>query len=143
MQLKRTNLNDKITDTIDDFNDNWETIENEINDLGHTIKRYGVRRQLGATSAELERLGNAVGLVANADNSLTISNAVVNDFDNIYPWSHIKNCIITDTNKVVYETDPDYEITEGDWMVEIPEFYIKHTNDGINLEYWVSELFQS
>ena len=30
MELKRTNLNDKITDTINDFNDNWGTIEEEV-----------------------------------------------------------------------------------------------------------------
>ena len=102
------------------------------------IKQYGVRRQLGATSAELERLGDAVGLIANADNSLTTWNKVTNDFDHIYPWSHMRKCKINAGGTVVYDSYPTFGSFDGDWMIEIPEFYLKHTNDGTNMDYWIS-----
>ena len=136
------NYNDNVDEIEQGLNNRYtkQEVDDKFNELGHTIKRYGVRRKLGATTAELERIGNSIGLVANADTNLESYNVVVNDFDTIYPWSHMKKCIITDTGKVIYETDPDYEVANGDYMVEVPPFYIKHTNDGEDLEYWVSEL---
>ena len=98
-----------------------------------------MRRVLGATTPILERLGDAVGLVANADTDLTKHNIVQNDFDNIYPWSHMRNCIIDETGRITYEGEAGYNTVVGDWMVEVPSFYLKHTHDGTNLEYWISE----
>jgi len=102
------------------------------------VKTYGVRRVLDATSSTLQRLGDAVGLVANADNSNVAHNAVVNDFDSIYPWSHMRPCIITDNGKIYYEGEPGYSTAIGDWMIEVPEFHIKHTRDGVNEDIYVS-----
>ena len=51
----------------------------------------------------------------------------------------MRRCKITETGRIIYDSYPNYDQTEGDWMIEIPEFYIKHTNDGEYLEYWVSE----
>ena len=90
-----------------------QEVDDKFNELGHTIKRYGVRRKLGATTAELERIGNAIGLVANADTNLERYNVVINDFDTIYPWSHMKKCIITDTGKVIYVTGTTSFTTTG------------------------------
>jgi len=134
--MKKWLETDSFEEAFEKYNDNVD----EFNNSGYIVKRYGVRRKLGATTAELERIGNSIGLVANADTNLESYNVVINDFDTIYPWSHMKKCIITDTGKVIYETDPDYEVANGDYMVEVPPFYIKHTNDGEYLEYWVSEL---
>jgi len=103
-----------------------------------SAKTYGVRRVLDATSSTLQRLGDAVGLVANADNSNVAHNAVVNDFDSIYPWSHMRPCIITDNGKIYYEGEPGYSTAIGDWMIEVPEFHIKHTRDGVNEDIYVS-----
>lgn len=103
------------------------------------VKKYGVRRVLGATTPVLERLYDAVGKVANADNDLTKYNIVQNDFDNIFPWSHMRKCIIDATGRIVYEGEASYATTVGDWMIEVPSFYLKHTNDGTYLEYAVSE----
>lgn len=102
------------------------------------IKKYGVRRVLGASTPILERLGDSIGLVANADTDLTKHNVVQNDFDNIYPWSHMRKCIIDNTGRITYEGEAGYSATIGDWMIEIPEFYWKRTNDGVNLEEWIS-----
>lgn len=127
-----------IEDYSIDLEDRIDSAIGDVNAYIGELKRYGVRRALGAATAELERLGDAVGLVANADNSLTSYNTVVNNFDDIYPWSEMKNCKIASNGTVVYEGDPDYDTASGDWMVEIPKFYIKHTHDGENVEYWVS-----
>lgn len=102
------------------------------------IKKYGVRRVLGATTPILERLGDAVGKVANADTDLTKHNVVQNDFDKIYPWSHMRKCIIDSTSRIVYEGEAGYVTAIGDWMIEVPEFYWKRTNDGVNEEFWAS-----
>lgn len=92
MNLKRENANHGILGDLDNRNDNWEEIEenltsiiSQVNDLEdrEKITRYGVRRKLGATTPELERLGDAKGLIANADTSLTSYNVVENDFDDI------------------------------------------------------------
>lgn len=129
---------DYVNDREDAIEQGFSEVIGDIKAYIGELKRYGVRRALGATTAELERLGDAVGLVANADNSLTTYNAVVNNFDDIYPWSEMRNCKIASNGTVVYEGDPDYDTASGDWMVEIPKFYIKHTHDGENVEYWVS-----
>ena len=113
---------------------------NRLNSLEEAkVKKYGVRRVLGATTAELERLGDAKGLIALADINLTKHNVVRNDFDSIYPWSNMRKCIIKNDGRVVYQGEAGYSTTVGDYMIEIPSFYLKHTNNGTNLEYWVSE----
>ncbi len=148
MNLKRENANHGILEDLDNRNDNWEEIEenltsiiSQVNDLEdrEKITRYGVRRKLGATTPELERLGDAKGLIANADTSLTSYNVVENDFDNIFPWSHMRKCVIESNGRIIYEDYPGYDSSSGDYMIEVPSFYLKHTNDGEDLEYWVSE----
>lgn len=105
------------------------------------IKRYGVRRVLNATTPAMERLYDAVGLVANADTDLTKHNVVVNNFDKIYPWSHMKNVIIEEgTGKRFYQGEAGYDTAIGDWVVEIPKFLLKHTNDGINEDFIICAL---
>lgn len=170
MNLKREGANHGILEDLDNRNDNWGTLEQELDERytkaesdtrfapkQHTYEiideieervetleqrekmtRYGVRRKLGATTAELERLGDSVGLVANADDSLVSYNVVRNDFDNIFPWSHMRKCVIEESGKIIYQGYPNYETSNGDYMIEIPSFYLKHTVDDEDLEYWVS-----
>ena len=102
------------------------------------VKQYGVRRVLNATSPLLTRLGDAVGLVANADKSLTVKSAVVNNFDNIYPWSHMRKCIRTATGQLLYQGEPGYDVAVGDWLIEVPEMYIKHTRDEVNEDIYIA-----
>ena len=87
-----------------------------------SIKTYGARRTLNATSPLLERTLDAVGKVANVP---TDDGAAVNDFDNIFPWSHIKECKRDSLGRVHYKGDPGYDLVTGDWLVEIPKFYIR------------------
>ena len=105
------------------------------------IKRYGVRRVLNATTPVMGRLFDAVGLVANADTDLTKHNVVVNNFDTIYPWSHMRHVIIEQgTNKRYYKGEAGYDTAIGDWVVEIPKFLLKHTNDGVNEDFIICAL---
>jgi len=116
-----------------------------------SIKTYGVRRTLGATSPILTRIYDAVGKVAN----MPINDSVVaNDFDNIYPWSHIKECkIVPVTNRVVYKGEPGYDLLTSDWMVEIPKFYLSITQDATNRDisigqyrqkgFWIPQVFKT
>lgn len=145
VSLAQLNVVDsKVTSLNEDYVAHKEeytqlNIGNRLTNLEEAkIKKYGVRRVLGATTPVLERLGDAVGKVANADTDLTKHNVVQNDFDKIFPWSHIRNCIITASGRIIYQGEAGYSEAIGDWMVEIPEFYWKRTNDGIHLEEWVS-----
>lgn len=92
----------------------------------HTVKRYGARRVIGASSPTLERIWDAVGLTANVGVDAT---AVVNDFDNIYPWSHVRTCNIEVVDGEIrvkaYEGEPTFarDGSNGNVAVEFPEFY--------------------
>lgn len=102
------------------------------------IKEYGVRWGGGASTL-CERLGDAKGLVANAYQGST-DTAVVNDFDNIYPWSGMRRCNVNEDGDILaYENDPNFKLdgTNGDVMVEIPKFYYKRTKTGTVEEWWI------
>ena len=100
-----------------------QNVGSRIVDLeSRSIKTYGVRRTLNATSPLLERTLDAVGKVANVP---TDDGPAVNDFDNIFPWSHIKECKRDSLGRIHYKGDPGYDLAVGDWLVEIPKFYIR------------------
>ena len=95
-------------------------------------------RWAGISSTVCERLGDAVGLTANAHEGSTQS--VRNDFDNIYSWSGIKTCNIdADGNVLAYLGEPSFarDGTNGDVVVEIPKFYYKRVKTGIVEEIWI------
>jgi len=91
-----------------------------------TITKYGARREKAASSPKLTRIWNAQELTANAG---VDSTTVTNDFDSIYPWSHVRRCNISvvDSKIVInaYEGEPGYTTdgSNGQVAVEIPEFY--------------------
>lgn len=103
----------------------------------NSVPQYGVR-WAGTSSTACERLGDAVGIIANAHKGSTQS--VRNDFDNIYPWSDIKTCNIdADGNVLAYLGEPSFarDGTNGDVMVEIPKFYYKRVKTGTAEEFWI------
>ena len=131
-----------------------------VNDIEQTItdkavylkvqntKKYGVRRQLDSNSSSAwERVGDAVGLVANACKNG--NNDVQNDFDSIYPWSNIisYNYNTTTHQRVADYGDADYATdgSNGIVLTEIPEFYYdryveEDATDNHTYEYiWISE----
>ena len=94
---------------------------------------YGVKRRITQNSSSAwERIGSAVGKVANATHDGT---DVTNDFDNIYPWSDIITCNLDpSTNEInAFIGDPTFDFTgqNGEVMTRIPEFYWKrYVKDG-------------
>ena len=108
-----------------------------ITDLeARSLKKYGVRRVLGATSPLLERLYDSVGKIAQVP---TDDGVAVNDFDAIYPWSLIRECKIA-SGRVTYKTDPGYDaLTVCDWMVEVPKFYLRIAQDASKRDIVISQ----
>ena len=100
------------------------TQNNRLIDLeARSIKQYGARRALNGTSPLLERLFDAAGKSASVP---TDDGAAANDFDNIFPWSHIRECKRDGTGRIHYKGDPGYELLANvDWLIEIPKFYIR------------------
>lgn len=102
--------------TVAGFNNRVIALESKA------VKQYGVRRTLNASSTLLERLNDGVGLVANVP---TDDGTAQNDFDAVYPFSQMKECIIDATGRIHYKCDPTYAAAVGDWMVEVPLYYVK------------------
>lgn len=102
-----------------------------------SIPTYGVRRDINSHSPTLKRVGDAVGLVANAGIG---SEIVRNDFDNIYPWCAMRKCTLADDGTVTsYFGDANYveDGSIGQVMVEIPKYYYAHYIDEPGAhEYW-------
>lgn len=113
-----------------------EMVENLRSNTEH-ISTYGVCRDINSHSPTLKRVGDAVGLVANAGVG---SEIVRNDFDNIYPWCAMKKCTLADDGTVTsYFGDANYieDGSIGQVMVEIPKYYYAHYYDEPEAhEYW-------
>lgn len=72
------------------------------------------------------------------------------DFDNIFPWSHMRRCTLWDNGTVNYylnATNTSLKATgglsdltgvDGQVMVEIPKFYVSHTFTGATHDWEVS-----
>ena len=95
---------------------------------------YGVR--FSGTKPEGIRLGNAENM--NAYAYYGSGTYAPNDFDNIYPWSDIKRCLISDDGIIwAYEGEPGFTLSPsiGNIFVEIPKFYQKivYENDTLDL----------
>ena len=105
---------------------------------------YGVKRNTSATSTAWERVGDSVGLEANAVlpvSSTTVADTgVVNDFDNIYPWSEIRSYNYNaNTRKVTaWYGDANFKFdgSNGEVLTYIPGFYYKReVVDGVEYQY--------
>lgn len=116
----------------------FEELETDVVALKNkAVKQYGVRRTLNASSTLLERLNDGVGLVANVP---TDDGAAQNDFDAVYPFSQIKECIIDATGRIHYKGDPTYATAIGDWMVEVPLYYVKDVRTATTQDEYFSAL---
>ena len=105
---------------------------------------YGVKRNTSATSTAWERAGDSIGLEANAvlpASSTTVADAdVVNDFDNIYPWSEIRSYNYNaNTRKVTaWYGDANFKFdgSNGEVLTYIPGFYYKReVVNGVEYQY--------
>ena len=105
---------------------------------------YGVKRNTSATSTAWERVGDSIGLEANAvlpASSTTVADTgVVNDFDNIYPWSEIRSYNYNaNTRKVTaWYGDANFKFdgSNGEVLTYIPGFYYKReVVNGVEYQY--------
>ena len=122
---------------------NKHTLVAAINEIltKSSNSQFGVRF-VGSNSVG-ERIGDAFDLVA--EPAYFGVNDIRNDFDNIYPWSEIKRCVINQYGEIVaYEGEPGFSTNGllGDVFVEIPKFYQKCYKDDTNnyVEYWISSV---
>lgn len=115
--------NEKGISGLDDRVTNLEEV------VGNKI--YGVKRTLSSTSTAWERTDDAIGLIANATHD---GSTVVNDFDDIYPYSDIITVNYdTSLDRVVArygDANFAFDGSNGEVMTYIPQFYIKRENDG-------------
>ena len=82
-----------------------------------------IRKKNDNSSSAWTRADDAVGLVANA--KVATTEAVQNDFDNIYPWSDIKDCNVDATGEPThYIGESGFTRTE-EVYVHIPKHWIK------------------
>lgn len=125
-----TNLETDITTIKGNITDINTKIDNIQSSRGHV---YGIKRKISNNSSSAwERTDDAVGLVANATKN---GGAVVNDFDNLAPWSEIKSCNYDLTTKKIKAWFGDanfkFDGTNGDVFTYIPKTYWKiYQEDG-------------
>lgn len=119
-----------------------QTIVNNSVDIrieSNTI--YGIERNIANNSAtSWDRTDNAVGLIANATHDGT---EVQNDFDNLYPWSHMKTVNYDPTEKMITATIGDsnfkFDGSNGQVMTIVPEFYFTYWADDTKEHWQISE----
>lgn len=103
----------------------------EVTTLLYDNAIYGIRRALNNNSSSAwERILAGQTLTANATHDGT---EVVNDFDNIYPWSEIKSYNYDTTNNEITAWFGDnnfkFDGSNGEVMTRIPSFYWKRYRD--------------
>lgn len=113
-----------------------ESLDSRISELEKrsSVKIYGVRWPKGASKSAGERIYDSVGMEANAGVG---SEAVVNDFDSVYPFAGRRRCNgYRDANRVfhvtAYEGEPGYTTNDPAKLVyvETPLFYLFDGFDG-------------
>lgn len=150
-----SNYNENAKNKTEEFNHNAGTFINNIsvNGIPQTIVNnsvdiriesntiYGIERNIANNSAtSWDRTDNAVGLIANATHDGT---EVQNDFDNLYPWSHMKTVNYDPTEKMITATIGDsnfkFDGSNGQVMTIIPEFYFTYWADDTKEHWQISE----
>ena len=115
---------------LDEINSNQtvQQVNNHESRLRVLEKKDGraysiVRTITGNSSPAWTRADDAVGLVANA--RIGTTETVHNDFDNIYPWSDIKDCNVDANGEPTYYVgEAGFDATD-EVYVHIPKHWIK------------------
>ena len=150
-----SNYNENAKNKTEEFNQNAGTFINNIsvNGIPQTIVNnsvdiriesntiYGIERNIANNSAtSWGRTDNAVSLVANATHDGT---EVQNDFDNLYPWSHMKTVNYNPAEKMITATIGDsnfkFDGSNGQVMTIVPEFYFTYWADDTKEHWQISE----
>ena len=110
------------------------------NNVGN-VSRFKEYSQYGVDFAGLPnvtagtRLGNAIGMVANAHKG-TYNALLRNDFDSKRPWSDIRTAKLADDGTInAWLTDPTFDTAPGNWMARVPKYYVKMASP---TKFWIS-----
>lgn len=136
-------LKEKVDGLETDFENmktDFQNIETELEN-NKRIVEFGVRYYYGQTSSKLERLGDSIGLIANATKD---GSAVVNDFDTKPIFKDIKEVKRHKTTHKLLSIkgDADYETTDGEVMIDFPDTYWKFEEapDKTYLDIWLCNI---
>jgi|GEM_PF-950745 len=139
-----------VNSRIDENDISHKSLKERIDNIAilcdnRDMKRYGVK--FSGVNSYGTRLYNAYGKTAQASTD-TIKGK--NDFDSIYPWSHVVRCngyYEEDGTFVVtaYDGEPGFALdgSNGNVWVEIPKFYIREVldiNDDLVMELCPAQL---
>ena len=131
------------TEWVEYSNNTPATTDELVKEVIDTMQKkhiYGVKRNIESSDPAWERIGDSIGLVANATHDGT---EVQNDFDNIYPYSDIISYNYdTQAQRVTaYYGEPTFKFdgSNGEVMTRFPEFWYKREqkteSDGNTYEY--------
>lgn len=140
--IKETEI-ERLKD-VSNYNDteiknNIKNLQSDVQKINSgRVKEWGVRYYYGQTSSKFERLGDAIGMTANATKN---GSAVVNDFDN---EDIFKDIIEVKRDKVTHKLlavkgDADYDEIDAEVMIDYPDTYWKfeEAKDKTYLDIWV------
>ena len=118
-------------------------VEDDVSNLTSArIRKWGVRYYYDQSSSKLERLGDAIGMTANATKN---GAAVVNDFDEEDLFKEIKKVKRHKTTHklLAVKGDADYDSVNGEVMIDFPDTYwkIEEAADKSYVDIWLSNAF--
>jgi hypothetical protein len=127
-----------VDNTVDDAV--WESVIND--EKIKRVREYGLR--WNKTTDTYTRLGDAQGLEVQGAGT---TGEHLSDFDDIYPYSEMKRCNLSDNGVVnAYYGDPDFATdgSNGQLMVEMHKHYYKtdHYTNGSGeevFEFWIAD----
>lgn len=115
---KKVNLLLPTAQEVDDIEDRVSVLEGKVG------KRYSVIRTITDNSlSTFDRADDAVGLAANA--CIGSLDPVQNDFDNIFPWSDIKDCNVDSNGNPTHFLGESGFTRDAEVYVYIPKHWIK------------------
>ena len=124
-----SNIENRLTEVEDDV----------LNLTSARIRKWGVRYYYGQSSSKLERLGDAIGMTANATKN---GEAVVDDFDEEELFKEIKKVKRHETTHklLAVKGDADYDSVIGEVMIDFPDTYwkIEEAADKTYIDVWLS-----
>ena len=100
---------------------------------------YGVRWYKTTSLTTLERIQDAAGMTFSPSVGAAAGRS---DFDDVYPWSGIKLCLVVNGAPAYYQGDPGFTLTPaaGDIMAEIPAYYYQVVESALHRDYVICDL---
>ena len=132
-------LRQSLEENIAELTERLESMDGQGSGSGTTPTGiYGVRWFKTSSLTSLDRINDAAGLTFTPSVGSTSGSS---SFDNIFPWSAIRRCVVVNGAVTAYEGDPGFSPTPtiGDVMVEIPAYYYKINDTVQSRDYLISD----